>query len=624
MEGVRYSGVRTHSVQRIRRMIRAKRGYAMLLMMVAMLVLSSISFVVVSSSARDQESSRLTSAKSEARIHANSALEDFFARISTDPTFAQDVTLASQGEPVRRTKYQTLYPALVFDSLPSTATDPGNSWQGARLVKMGLETSDQTLQPLGSLACPNDDTKYDVDCFVVRVESSAVSGILTVTASSRVRCAGNHLRCVTVSLSQRLRKVQYYDYLVAQEYTTVGLSEGLLPANSPSFPQGLDEITGETNMSPELYEASCANKKASVRPSMCLSISYLGSSAAPDISDSINGPLYTADDYVYVCGNPTGDSGQSAFTSVTLSGPGNAAAWYKQECPGITPATPTYVTLNHPTLKLPSNSRASADSLLGLAVVPLVSPAIMVFVDSGVHISQAGGAFDFRPYDGKVFEVANGASAVKDVTLKGLVNGKVSIISRGDAAIVGNLSYACAVYDTCDDFLSLTTDGSLEVWQECNTSETSACIPQSETCPPEPSLVPCISLPANASASDRVYERKVDGILVSLNSYIGTPDWYSNINDMCPLPPEPVTYPPPAASCRPSLMFTGSMTSKYQGVFGAYDFGNGQLIGGFYKKFTHDPRLKVQSNDYTRLPPYTISSLVAVWSRLDLLEISTK
>ena len=613
-------------------MNKSRQGYAMMLMMVAMLVMSSISFIVISSTARDQESSRLATARSEARVQANSALEDFYSRVSTDPVFAQDVTLAAQGESDRRTKYQTstlpsYYPALVFNSLPSADAVPENSWHGAKLTKMGLEVSSPSLQPLGSEACPTDATKYEFDCYALRVESSPSSGILTVTASSRVRCAGNYSKCVTVSLSQRLRKVQYYDFLIAQEYTTVGLAEGLLPPSSPSYPQGLAEVTGVLDLTPSQYKDQCQNKKALIRPSICLSIAYLGSSTTQDISDSIEGPLYTADDYIYVCGNPTSTPGQSAFTSVTLSGPGDSSSWYKQECPPATPSTPAYVTLNYPVLKLPSNSTTSANALLGLPVVQVTSPAVMVFEDGGVHISQAGGAFSNQSYDGKVFEVTDQPSTGKDVMIKGTVNGRVSIISRGDAAIVGDLRYACPhpVTASCDDFLSLTTSGSLEVWQECNnTSEVSACIPISETCPPEPSLAPCIALPENTSASTRVYERKVDGILVSLNSYIGTPDWYININSMCPLPSAPVMPPPPTISCRPTLTFTGSMTSKYQGVFGAYDSNNGQLIGGFYKKFTHDPRLKKQDSNYALLPPYTVTSLVAVWTRLDLIEVSTK
>ena len=606
-------------------MNKRRQGYAMMLMMVAMLVMSSISFIVISSTARDQESSRLATAKSEARVQASSALEDFFSRVSTDPIFAQDVTLAAQGEISRRTKYNTIYPALVFTSKPSVDANPENSWQGAKLTKMGLEVSSLSSEPLGSEACPNDDTKYEFDCYALRVESSSTSGILTVTASSRVRCAGNYLKCVTVSLSQRLRKVQYYDFLIAQEYTTVGLAEGLLPPSSPSYPQGLAEVTGVLNISPAEYEAQCRNIKALNRPPVCMSIAYLGSSATLEISDSIEGPLYTADDYVYVCGNPTGISGQSAFSSVTLSGPGNSSLWYKQVCQGATPSTPAYVNLNYPVLKLPSNSATSPTALQGLDVVQVASPAVMVFENGGVHVSEQGRAFSFQPYDGKVFEVVDQTSTSKDVMVKGTVNGKVSIISRGDAAIVGDLRYACTDYDSCDDFLSLTTSGSLEIWQECNTSENSACIPVNETCSPQPDRVPCIALTENTSASSRVYERKVDGILVSLNSYIGTPDWYININSMCPLPPAgPVAPPPPVASCRPTLKFTGSMTSKYQGVFGAYDSNNGQLIGGFYKKFLHDPRLNKQDSNYALLPPYTVTSLVAVWTRLDLIEVSTK
>lgn len=604
-------------------MNKSRQGYAMMLMMVAMLVLSSISYIVISATARDQESSRLATAKSEARLQAASALEDFFSRVSTDPGFAQNVTLAAQGDSSRRTKYQTLYPALVFDSLPSTDVNPGNSWNGAKLTKMGLEVSSVSSEPLGSEKCPIDDTKYEFDCYALRVESSSTSGILTVTASSRVRCAGNYLKCVTVSLSQRLRKVQYYDFLIAQEYTTVGLAEGLLPSSFSEYSQGVEEVTGEPGMTPEQYEAQCKDKKASVRPNLCMSIAYLGSSPTLEISDSIEGPLYTADDYVYVCGNPTGISGQSAFSSVTLSGPGNSSLWYKQECSGATPSTPVYVNLNYPVLKLPSNSATSVTALQGLDVVQVASPAVMVFENAGVYVSQQGGAFSFQSYDGKVFEVTPQTSTSKDVMIKGTVNGKVSIISR-NAAIVGDLRYACTDYDSCDDFLSLTTSGSLEIWQECNTSEVSACIPVNETCPPQPALDPCIALTENTSASSRVYERKVDGILVSLNSYIGTPDWYININSMCPPPDEPVAPPPPVTSCRPTLEFTGSMTSKYQGVFGAYDSNNGQLIGGLYKKFTHDPRLKKQDSNYAMLPPYTVTSLVAVWTRLDLIEVSTK
>lgn len=598
----------------------SRRGYAMMLMMVALLVMTSLSVVVMASTTRDYESSRLSTAKAEARLQAASVLEDFFSRVSTDPIFAQDVTLAARGEPGRRTKYQTIYPALSFSTLPSVDAVAENSWAGAKMTKMGLEVSSYSAQPTGEEPCPNDATKYEWDCFSLTVESSPTSDVMTVTATTRVRCAGNYLKCVTVSLSQRLRKVQYYDFLVSQEYTTVGLAAGLLPVNS-SFTVG--EVTGQAGLSSAEYEAQCSDKKASERPGYCLSIAYLGSSTTPEISDMVQGPLYSADDYIYVCGNPLSDGGQSAFTNVSLSGPGNSSLWYKQQCPPSTPTTPTYVTLNHPVLKLPSNSSVSADALLGLNVVSLSAPVVLIFENGGVHVSQSGGPFGFQSYDGKVFEVSNG-SAGKDVTIKGSINGRVSIVSRGDAAIVGDLSYACSDYASCDDFLSLTTSDSLEVWQECGSSSNVSCIPVSQTCPPVPSLDPCIELPDNLLPSSRVYDRKVDGILVSLNSFVGTPDWYTNTNPVCPLPSVPVGPPPPSQSCRPTLKFTGSITSKYQGVFGAYDSSNGQLVGGFYKKFVHDPRLKTGSTNYDMLPPYTVTSLVAVWTRLDLLEVSTR
>jgi len=166
----------------------SRRGYAMMLMMVALLVMTSLSVVVMASTTRDYESSRLSTAKAEARLQAASVLEDFFSRVSTDPIFAQDVTLAARGEPGRRTKYQTIYPALSFSTLPSVDAVAENSWAGAKMTKMGLEVSSYSAQPTGEEPCPNDATKYEWDCFSLTVESSPTSDVMTVTATTRVRC----------------------------------------------------------------------------------------------------------------------------------------------------------------------------------------------------------------------------------------------------------------------------------------------------------------------------------------------------------------------------------------------------------------------------------------------------
>ena len=604
-----------------------RKGYAMILMLVSMLVLSSITFVVVSASTRDQQSSRLSSARSEARAQANSALEDFYSRIVTDPEFSQDIMLAQQ-EPGRRLKYATLYPALSFSTVSATSEIPSDSWSGSKLPIMGLTDSFAPLSsPFGQEPCPTDASKYNFDCYVVKVESSL--DVITVTATSRVRCAGNYLKCVTVSLTQRLRKVQYYDFLVSQEYATVD-STGLAPIGSPDYNATVSQITGLTpeSSSPQMYDSQCADKKFSIRTSVCMSIAYLGSSIAPDISDKIAGPLYSYDDYIPVCGNPT-SSGSSAFTSVTLSGTGYNNTWYNQLCNSGPVTNPTYVSLNYPSLKLPSISGYVPVSTSGTStatVVNIASPAVMRFnADGKVEVFENNDMQQARsiPYNNTVFVVNDQNSAKRDVSVQGVIKGKVSVVSQGDAAVTGDLKYSCASIDvTCQDFFSLTAVNQVEVWQECNGAASFACLPAQVSCPPQAD--PCIELPTNTDPSSRVYSRTIHGILVSLKSFVGTPDWYTNINDICPLSAEPVTPPPPSQSCRPTLKFTGSMTSKYQGVFGAYDSSNGQLVGGFYKDFTHDPRLVEQGKYSSILPPYTVSSLQAVWSRVDVVETSTK
>jgi hypothetical protein len=574
------------------------RGFAMILMLLIMMTLTSISAVIIITATRDQQSSRLSSGQNEARLQATSALEDFYARIAVDSTLIPNI----------------------LSTPPITDDYPAASATGAQLSALGFENFVSPTAPLGSQACATSlPEKFQTDCYSISIQDLSNSPlnplILLVTATARVRCGGSQSKCIEVSLQQRIRRVQFYDYLLAQQYNAVGLGRAILQEGSNDYISNAASIAN--------YEDNCSKKVSADRPasfsdvnitigtdtipiSNCLEISYQADAIT---GDNLDGPVYTADDYLLVCGNPT-------FTDVQVAGSGYSGgglqdSWYKPSLNGcsVNPPQTDTSTVNASLLLLPDSapteSCPTTDCVLeeqiasatagAISRYDITGPATMLFnADGTVDITSNDSVSPVSALDttDKLFVVVgDGDSATRDLQISGTVTGSVSVVVKGDpnipgdlgtTAIVGDLQYANPVVDA----LSLTSTGPIEIWQECSTGTAPGC-------------------------GGAYEDRTVEGILVSTEGFIGVTDWFTNF---------------PSTSPRPTLHFTGSMTSRYQGVFGAYNRDTGSLLSGFYKDFVFDNRFTnyatyVVANPQFSIPPFTVSSTVTVWKRLDLTQV---
>ena len=63
---------------------------------------------------------------------------------------------------------------------------------------------------------------------------------------------------IKVSLQQRLRRVQFYDYLLAQQYNAVGLGTAILQEGSGDYNSNGSSLSS--------YEDSCSKKVSADRP----------------------------------------------------------------------------------------------------------------------------------------------------------------------------------------------------------------------------------------------------------------------------------------------------------------------------------------------------------------------
>ena len=349
----------------------------------------------------------------------------------------------------------------------------------------------------------------------------------------------------------------------------------------------------------------------------CVDIAY--QSGALD-KDKLQGPIYTADDYITVCDSP-------ALGDVFVSGPGSSGQVYRS-APNCGSATPTRQTsgaswvTNQPYLVQPTSEavidealnevRNRSETPLEFAKSDPASPAELRFTPSGFTLTgvtnpPAAGS----PYDGEIIVIRAPSSnwGSVDVLVSGTVAGVVSIVVDGSVAIDDDLVYEQALADGCvspggsqhsagclaqnkDDVLSLTATERIEVWQECQN-------PGDQSC-----------------TSGATADRFIHGVYTSPQGYIGVPDWQDNVDS--------------AGSARGMLYFYGSVASRFQGVYGSYGpaaGGTRALLSGFNKSFVHDARLTKYTRDpddpeaLTGLPPYIVSARVPVWVRLDVSEV---
>jgi hypothetical protein len=582
------------------------------MMLIVLMVLTTITVVLIGTSARDVESSRTSAGRTEARLLASSVLEDIYARIRENPREA--FTFASGGDLTKTSGFET-YKALRTQSTPSVwAVLPTGPRDGT--VTDPLNAAGKSI---GSVECPND---FSRDCFFVRVKSITGAddqpGAFTVYVGLRLRCGGSESRCIYVAFEQRLRRAQFYDFALANEFSTLA-PEALFPAGSwrdanqdppplndaaykdyktgcattasgrSSYSKDYIVELGEVEYVPN--DGGFAATGESVELSGCIDIAYRGNDQGnAQGNDNINAPIYTGDEYLTVCGTPK-------FGQVFLAGKGSEDAnkWFKVsggcDLPVDTSLRDLPHQLNFPVMALPTSTdytktaaRYSRTFEGRPVVVNLASSANVTIVDG----------------DGK--------AATLDAVVYGNVSGQKSVIVlNGSVAIIGDIKYDEPVSGSeSKNSFSLTASERIEIWQSCSGGTGAPAAPSTFT--GWSNTASCV--PGGPAT------RTVHGILTSPAGFIGVPDWLTNFE-------EDRTQAP--------LEFFGSMASKYQGVFGSFT-SDGALVSGFKKNFTHDTRFTQFVNgapsgrpdtfaDGFALPPFVVESEVPVWLRLDLSEV---
>jgi hypothetical protein len=443
---------------------------------------------------------------------------------------------------------------------------------------------------------------------------------------------------VYASFQQRLRSAQFFDFLLSHELTTLA-PEALFASGS------WETVDGAAY---EEYKSAC-DERASTREQVsfpaltrtigvtnhadgtfvpatpvdvdgCVDIAYQSDSTN---FDTLEGPIYTADDYITVCEAPT-------LSDVFVSGPGSSGEVYRS-APNCLPATPpqgaTWVT-GQPYLVQPTSEKVLDDALGNVdpdrvlefeKANPMV-PVELRFTPDEFSVNGVVGGPVVAGYAGKVIVIRAPSSnwGSVDVLVGGTVAGVVSVVVDGSVAIDDDLVYERAVSDNCTqadgsghdaiclqggpnvsdsgapanpnkDVLSLTATERIEIWQACANAGDQSC--------------------TGGAATNRF----VHGIFTSPQGYIGVPDWQNNVDT--------------TVTNRATLYLYGSVASRFQGVYGAYGpSANGvrSLLSGFNKNFSHDDR----PTRFTRgkptldaLPPYIVEARIPVWVRLDVSEI---
>lgn len=575
---------------------RSRRGaFAMPLMLVVLMVLTSITVVLVGTSARDVESSRTSAGRTEARLLAASVLEDIYARIRANPqeafTFASNGTFSS-------TSGFANYKALRTQSTPSVwAVLPTGLRDGSSVDPLGASG-----KSIGSVECPND---FSRDCFFVRVENptgaASRPGAFTVYVGLRLRCGGVESRCVYAAFEQRLRRAQFYDFALAQEYATLA-PEALFPAGSwdagkgnesayrsygsgcstaasmrPNFTAAYTVELGDT----DYVSGTFAGTGEEIELSGCIDIAYTSGDNLGEAS------VYSGDEYLSLCGTPS-------FSRVYLAGGGaipnsSGNAWWKKPdfCdPTVATAGNATPQFNFPVMALPTAATlAQVNTASALDRGSAGKPVVVDLVSSS-NVTVVKG---------------DGNPATLDAVVYGNVSGQKSVIVvNGSVAVIGDVKYT----NEATDSFSLTASERIEIWQSCSGGTGAPAGPSTfgDTTKGWSNSASCV--PGGPAT------RTVHGVLTSPAGFIGVPDWLTNFED---------------DRNQATLEFVGSMASKYQGVFGSFG-ADGKLLSGFKKNFTHDARFTKFVNGATvapgfALPPFVVESEVPVWLRLDLSEV---
>ncbi len=609
-------------------------------MLLVLLILTSVTVTMVRTAFDNQSASRTAAAKAQARLYAAAALEEFYARVSTDEGFLRDVLAfdlltGSLPHPGLRAPGGNYVAGDGTDNGPWALLSMPSGWRG-----------DQQVVPTGSTACPTGQEGLFSDCYYVTVygdgSTGGLPGVVVVEVTLRTRCAGEEPRCTFTRFQQRLRRTQFFEFALAQELATLA-PEALFPAGS------FDDASDPNRSAFLKYRSACGSKRGLVRSgvvlnelmvlgrtttgsgqfvtdastlevSNCVDMAYHSdaSTADPDRADTLSGPLYTADDFITICGTPRieavyvsgrgwdndGDGAREAHReSSSISCVGSDLVSSRSETrvpmllqpPALGVLTDAEGAPSAEVLEKVDPNTASTAEFLGTTV-----RFTNVRLRSGEDCASSGPSRLTCPVDKQVFVLRTPVSstgsdyASTDLHVSGNITGMVSLVVEGSAAIVDDLVYnGGGAVSNQQDALTLTATERIEIWQGCAQDDPS---PRSDAC------------------TDAHEDRVVHGILTSSLGYVGVPDWQYNTED---------------GRAQRKLTFFGSIASRYQGVYGAYveaGAADRRLVSGFYKDFGHDNLSRIITDDPSKDTieeqlPFFVQTETAVWNRVDITEV---
>lgn len=529
--------------------LRQRRGYAMGLFLVVLTVLTTTVVMLMSTAASESRNAYRQEQITDAKLTGMAALDSFYARLQS----VKDFPLSTSDPNIRA------------DVNPLGATP---AW--FRLVDGAVVTCEVGE----SLPCYQLSTDLG---------SGKRSPVVVVTAKVRHTCRGGS--CSYLYLNQRLRAWQFTDFLFYTQYNVI----------SPGFAQRYQAENYFPDRLPGTPNDACAKnfterRAAGLGEDQCPVIAY-------GVNDKITGPVYTADDFVAVCGDPatiftnpsqiysynTGrtvpppnpiEGGTTAVTGDAIQ----SASFRGDNCPPVSVlGKKVPFQLRLPPVRT-TFEQAKAVARSGYAVG---CSATFTFRNKSVLVSSPCRNGELPLLDGDVVTVDG------DLTITGgVVEGKVSVFARKGVRIKGSLTYP---QGSLRDGAGNPTGSVLGI----NAGEDIVL----ESTPRPAGEVACV---------DDSKDFFLDALLVSLGGTVYDDNLGRQIG---------------AGERAQCLKLRGAIATKYQGVFGLYDAATGSTgtaLAGFKKDFEHDSR---SAQDISFLPPYLVTPSGLQWIRLDLAEV---
>lgn len=569
---------------------RKHKGYAMGLFLMVFILVGSFTLNAFLSSTRGLAEAERGATNAETRALGQDVLSRFYSEFVTNTDFRTNVLQSKYNN----TKQRSLNEINQLDITNQCDATTDTCFT----VNPELSFYNEALRSeaaAGNKAAVPQAIAVRVDVF---------GECATAEASSNCMIKGSFVQRVTPS--------QFYDYSFYTQY--VSLDPALYSTQS-SAAECIDRYALRSNP-----DSSSANKGA--RNANCLEIAYQSDRV---VKDEIDGPVFTNDDYVAVCGSPLFNA--PVYSNPTNIKPSTTAPrdgfWKRSTavgCPAPVVAN-TFVgnkaSLTSSVERQPTQEMllpSDADYQKVLNAIPGVTKVTTTATNKTI-------TFD------------NTNTANKNSTLKlGATSLPVSAIGvyyfTGDIEITGRYKGSLSIYSTGN----ITINGNLV---KNNTSSVLGLIAKKRIQVEQIASVPKYDDPANAVSSTPVAaSRTIDAILMSLDNSIAV---VNNATDKAyfnalpaPLPSAFKTslgldanfepswkLPKWQEGVAPTLIFNGAMASKYQGVFGGYNSANGTLNTGFKKDFTFDERLKEGQVSAPLLP----TPISGNWTRVDFSEV---